>query len=284
MERHHLPALAEHDAALRRHSDSGTLSDANSGLAQHPLLTLQRQLGNAQVARMLAQRESAEEDEIQAKHDPVQREDEDEIQAKHDPVQREEDDEIQAKHDIQREEEDEVQAKHDIQREGEAVRPEVGLEGGPVSADVSGRINAQRGGGASLDAGTRTSMEGAFGTSFADVRIHHDTESDALNRSISAKAFTTGSDIFFRKDASPSDQGLLAHELTHVVQQRSGAVGGGGGMNVGAAGDSHEQEADAVSAQVTSGSAAQAQREAEQQAVQRALLQREEAAEEEEQM
>ncbi len=274
MSLYHVPD-AERALTLQRsvaHAPSADAADSHT--PAHPLLTLQRQLGNAQVARMLAQREGGdEEDEIQAKHDAVQREseEEDEIQAKHDPVQRES------------EEEDEIQAKHDtVQREADAVRPEVGLAGGPISAELSGRINSKRGGGATLDAGTRASMEGTFGTGFGDVRIHHDAESDALNRSISAKAFTTGSDIFFRKDASPGDQGLLAHELTHVVQQRAGAVGGGGGMSVGTAGDSHEQEADAVAAQITSGSAAQAQREAEQQAVQRSAAQREEAPEEDE--
>jgi hypothetical protein len=187
------------------------------------------------------------------------------------------------------EEEEEVQASHDVtQREGEEedevqAKPEVGLEGGPLSARLAGRINSQRGSGAPLDGNTRTSMESAFGSGFEDVRVHTDAESDALNRSISAKAFTTGSDIFFRNDASPGDHSLLAHELTHVVQQRSGVGGGGGGMSVGPAGDSHEQQADTVSSAVTSGAAAQAQREADEQA-QRMLAQREESEIEEEEM
>jgi flagellar biosynthesis GTPase FlhF len=66
-------------------------------------------------------------------------------------------------------------------------------------------------------------MEDAFGFDFTRVRIHADTEGDRLSRSLEARAFTTGSDIFFRQGAykpeSPSGQRLLAHELTHVVQQ-----------------------------------------------------------------
>jgi len=220
------------------------------------VLALQRQVGNAQIQRMLAQRSAVEEEEpLQAKRDPsaVQRAaEEEELQAKRDPqmVQREE-------------EEEELQAKRDdtLQRRPEA---EVGLEGGPVSEGVQGMIQSKRGGGSALDGGTRASMEGSFGESFDDVRIHHDSESDSLNRSLGAKAFTTGSDIFFRQDASPSDRSLLGHELTHVVQQREGLVGGGSGMHVGPANDSYEQAADATSAAVASGGGvAQAKRDGE---------------------
>jgi uncharacterized OsmC-like protein len=236
-----------HDhAALSRRlaADTAQREGESDAPAPHPLVALQQQVGNAQVARMLAQREGEEEEEVQAQHDLSQREDE---------------------------EEEEVQAK-----------PEVGLEGGPLSPELSGRINSQRGGGAALDGGTRASMEGAFGADFEGVRVHTDAESDALNRSISARAFTTGSDIFFRNDAGPGDHSLLAHELTHVVQQRSGVGGGGGGMTVGPAGDSHEQQADAAATAVTSGAAAQAQREADEQQAQRMLVQREGEMEEEE--
>ena len=58
---------------------------------------------------------------------------------------------------------------------------------------------------------------------FGNVNIHTDSESDGFNQSLDARAFTLGSDVFFRQgEYEPdSDQGkeLLAHELTHVVQQ-----------------------------------------------------------------
>ena len=212
---------------------------AEHGTPAHPLLALQRQVGNAQIARMLAQRAAAPEEEeelVQARHDMAQRdsapeEEEELVQARHDTAQRHGD-------------EDQIQAQ-----------PEVGLEGGPVSDSVASRIDSQRGGGSPLDMGTRSTMESAFGTDFEDVRVHSSSESDTLNRNISAKAFTTGSDIFLRQDSSPSDQNLMAHELTHVVQQRTmGSTGGG--MTVGPAGDSHEQQADAAATAVTSGQTA----------------------------
>ncbi len=135
------------------------------------------------------------------------------------------------------------------------AQAEVGLAGGPLSAELSGRIQSKRGAGASLDPATRAGMETAFGASFSGVRIHTDGEADALNRGVSAVAFTVGQDIFFRSGAyqpgTPHGQHLLAHELTHVVQQRSGAAGGGSGpLMVGPAGDGHEQEADTTAAVV----------------------------------
>ena len=67
-----------------------------------------------------------------------------------------------------------------------------------------------------------------MGSDFSSVRIHTGQESDSLNRSLSARAFTTGSDIFFRSGeynpGSTQGQQLLAHELTHVVQQGAATV------------------------------------------------------------
>jgi hypothetical protein len=95
-------------------------------------------------------------------------------------------------------------------------------------------------------------MESAFGRSFGDVRIHADGEAHALNQKVSAVAFTTGRDIFFQQGAyqpgtSDGNQ-LLAHELTHVVQQQG--MSGSGPLMVGPAGDSYEQEADAMSGSI----------------------------------
>ena len=82
------------------------------------------------------------------------------------------------------------------------------------------------------------------------MRVHADSESDTLSQRLTAKAFTTGSDVFLRRDSSPSDTRLLAHELTHVVQQRQ--MSGGGTMRVGAAVILHEQHADAAADLATS--------------------------------
>lgn len=98
-------------------------------------------------------------------------------------------------------------------------------KGGEVSEQLVSDIAQKKGGGQALDDTTRSNMEQAFGTRFDQVRVHTDYQAHRLSRSLSAKAFTTGQDIFFKRGAyNPSQregQALLAHELAHVKQQQS---------------------------------------------------------------
>ncbi len=164
----------------------------------------------------------------------VQRAEEDALQMK--PVgsisslQRNVDEEemIQGKR-IQRDLEDEemIQGKRiqrDLEDEEMIQGKEMhGAEGGEVEQSVQQSIQAARGGGHPLDERVRGSMEQGFGADFSGVRIHTGPQADSLNRSLNAKAFTTGNDIFFGQGqyqpGSNSGQKLLAHELTHTVQQ-----------------------------------------------------------------
>jgi hypothetical protein len=95
-----------------------------------------------------------------------------------------------------------------------------------IEPQVEAAIARTKGNGQPLAPRIRWQMERAFGEDFGTVRIHMDAQSDHLNRSLQAKAFTTGRDIFFRRGTylpgSPSGQKLLAHELTHVIQQHDG--------------------------------------------------------------
>ena len=121
--------------------------------------------------------------------------------------------------------------------------------------DTAARINRERDGGQPLDGKIQAQMNDAMGHDFGGVRVHTSSESNDLNQRLNAKAFTTGQDIFFRDGAyephTSGGQELVAHELAHVVQQSSGAVGSGGQMKVNAPGDAFEQEADAVAKAVT---------------------------------
>jgi hypothetical protein len=98
------------------------------------------------------------------------------------------------------------------------------LSGEEASTDLESAIQNARGSGQSLDVGIKAKMGQAMGADFSDVKVHTDSQSDQLNRSIQAKAFTTGKDVFFRQGeyapSSKSGQELIAHELTHVVQQQ----------------------------------------------------------------
>jgi hypothetical protein len=97
---------------------------------------------------------------------------------------------------------------------------------GQIAPEVEQAIQTARGGGQALDSAVRVQMEPALGADFGGVRVHTGGQADALNRSLSARAFTTGQDIFFKQgEYSPGSSGgreLLAHELTHVVQQNEG--------------------------------------------------------------
>jgi hypothetical protein len=112
-----------------------------------------------------------------------------------------------------------------LQRAPEAV---VGLEGGALGADVEREIRSARGRGRPLEPGVRRRMEQHMGADFGGVKVHTNRDADRLSRSIQARAFTTGQDIFFRNGAyqpgSRGGQQLLAHELTHVVQQNGNKV------------------------------------------------------------
>ena len=123
-----------------------------------------------------------------------------------------------------------------------------------VAPEVEQAINRARGGGQALDSQAREQMEPAFGTDFSDVRVHTGPEADTLNRAVCARAFTIGRDIFFRdgeyNPGGSDGRELLAHELTHVVQQRGGAVQTK--LEVSEPGDECEQEADRVASAMLS--------------------------------
>jgi hypothetical protein len=144
---------------------------------------------------------------------------------------------------------------------------------GNVMPDVERAIESSRGGGQSLDSGVKAQMGQALNADFSGVRVHTDAGADGLNQSLSAKAFTTGQDVYFRQGeynpGSSSGRELLAHELTHVVQQNPDKVqtksddevsksactcGAAPGpqmkLTVSQPGDQYEQEADRIASAV----------------------------------
>jgi Domain of unknown function (DUF4157) len=116
--------------------------------------------------------------------------------------------------------EDEEKKKKPIMRKAEA-----GYAGMSVSSSFASSLNASKGGGSPLAEGTRNFMENAFSADFSGVKIHTNSEAAEMSKGINAKAFTTGDDIYFNEvqynPDSSSGKHLLAHELTHVVQQRA---------------------------------------------------------------
>ncbi|MCB8920847.1 MAG: DUF4157 domain-containing protein [Ardenticatenaceae bacterium] len=174
-------------------------------LQMKPISTLQRQEDEEELQMkpsFILQRQEEEEEEVQMK--PVsalqRQEEEEELQMK--PAST-----------LQRQEEEELQMKSSV----------VGAQGGELAGDLEQTIQGARGSGQPLSGAVRGPMEQAFGADFSGVRVHTGGQSDALNRSIQARAFTTGQDIFFRSGeynpGNQTGQELLAHELTHTIQQ-----------------------------------------------------------------
>ncbi len=102
-----------------------------------------------------------------------------------------------------------------------------GNDGGGIANDaISSQITASKGGGKPMSESTKTFMENRFGNDFSGVRIHTDSNAIQLSQNLDAQAFTVGNDVFFNqgKYSPDSDSGkhLLAHELTHTVQQNGG--------------------------------------------------------------
>lgn len=107
-----------------------------------------------------------------------------------------------------------------------------------------------------LDAATRTLFEPRFGHDFSQVRVHTNDRSAASARTVSASAYTVGNDVVFgSRQYSPSSargQMLLAHELTHVVQQQNvSSLPLEQRLEVGPANDPYEREADEAAEQLT---------------------------------
>lgn len=131
-----------------------------------------------------------------------------------------------------------------LARDGSGILPD-----GTAHPDVAAAIARRRGGGAPLNESLRGKYEPALGDSFGDVRIHTGPEADSLARSVSARAFTTGTDVYFAQGEyrpSSSDGGhLLGHELAHVVQQRGAPTTGP--LRVSQPGEPLERDADAAS-------------------------------------
>ena len=94
----------------------------------------------------------------------------------------------------------------------------VGAEGGPAPPDVAHRV-AEPGAGRPLPEAVRAFMEPRFGRDFSAVRVHDSPEDRHAARRIGARAFTHREHVWIGPDESASDRKLMAHELTHVVQQ-----------------------------------------------------------------
>ncbi|MFH9136087.1 DUF4157 domain-containing protein [Streptomyces sp. NPDC017524] len=124
----------------------------------------------------------------------------------------------------------------------------------PATVQRSAVHSVLRSGGRPLDDATRGDMEARLGADFSDVRIHNDSAAKASAAEVGARAYTSGNHVVLGDGGT--DKHTLAHELTHVIQQRQGPVAGtdnGSGLRVSDPSDRFEREAEANATRVMSG-------------------------------
>ena len=131
---------------------------------------------------------------------------------------------MQPKLQLQEEEEEAVQQQ--AEEEEESVQAKViqaQSQKKQARSPMAQRLAENKGKGHPLAPAVRKKMEAAFETDFSEVRIHTDPEAVQMSEELGAQAFTHGHDIYFNEGmfnpSSGSGERLLAHELTHVVQQ-----------------------------------------------------------------
>ncbi|MGH8564161.1 MAG: eCIS core domain-containing protein [Gammaproteobacteria bacterium] len=186
---------------------------APNSLRPADLLLLQRTVGNRAVGALLA-RPAVSPPLIQAKLT---------VNSPGDEYEREADrvaEQVMRMPAVQREALDEDEEPEIMTKREQAHAADGAFEAGE---EFEQQLRATRRQGQPLPASLREEFETKLGADFSGVRIHTDALADQLNQSIQAQAFTTGRDVFFRQGAydpeSRSGQAVIAHELTHVVQQ-----------------------------------------------------------------
>ena len=129
---------------------------------------------------------------------------------------------------------------------------------GPPMGNFTSSLNQSKGSGSPMDNATNSFMSSRFGADFSNVKIHTDSSAARMSNSINAKAFTHQNHIYFNQGQyqpnTHEGKTLLAHELTHTIQQ--GAVGSSiqAKLKLGRPNDQYEKEADQVADAVTNNS------------------------------
>ncbi len=121
---------------------------------------------------------------------------------------------------VQQKKEEEKQAKDDEKQ----IQKSAAADASPNdNSNLESNLNSSKGGGSPLSGKVKTEMESGIGADFSNVRIHNDSNAVQMNKQLGAQAFATGNNIYFNEGKynpnSKDGKHLLAHELTHTVQQ-----------------------------------------------------------------
>ncbi len=234
----------------QRKTSTVTQSPLSINSPVHPILQLQQKLGNQAVNRLIQTKLQVgepgdiyeqEADRVAASvmHTPVppvQRQTEEDEEVKTKPItplvqrqaeEEEEEEKSAPMLQLQNEEEDEKVQMLQLQNEEEEEEVQAKAVPGQtpeVSPNLEARIQSRRGSGKPLPTSTRAFMEPRFGYDFSGVQVHNDSHAASAASELNAQAFTTGQDIFFGsghyEPHTTKGKSLLAHELTHTIQQQ----------------------------------------------------------------
>ena len=214
----------------------------STGALQHPLAGLQQSIGSQATQRLIRSPYIQTKLTVSTPGDPYEREADrvaDTVMRMPDPVVqrvplavREDDEEEKEKIATKL---DEPPIKRQTEEEEDEESPLVArsptpvpASNPPISPTVSTNVRAMQGSGSELPASTRTFFESRFNTDFSHVRVHTDGRAVETADSLNARAFTVGPNIAFGAGQYSPDSSegkrLLAHELTHVVQQTGSKV------------------------------------------------------------
>lgn len=176
-----------------------------------------------QPSSVLQRQESEEEETVQTKKNEPGT-----VKLKQNQVnENEEEGEIQTT--LNGESSDTVQNQSESNEEEETLQPKDNSgSSSDIKPETEAKIMSQKGGGQPLSDSTRAFFEPRFGNDFSNVRVHTDHKADESSKSINAQAYTSGNEIVFSQGQySPntkSGKSLLAHELTHIVQQKGAPI------------------------------------------------------------
>ena len=160
--------------------------------------------------------EKEEDKKVQKKSD---KEEDKKVQKK---GEKEEDKKVQKKCADCEGEDKKAQKKEEKKEEKKPVQAKL-KESNSVNEGIESDLNSSKGGGSAMDKNTKQEMESGFGADFSSVNIHTDSKAVQMSEELGAQAFTHGNDVYFNKGKynpdSKEGKHLLAHELTHTIQQ-----------------------------------------------------------------
>ena len=223
------------DKVVNNNSSGGGLLQSRDEVQQKPISetissvqakdikdeeSVQKKSDKEEDKKLQKKSDKEEDKKVQKKSD---KEEDKKVQKKGD--KKEEEKPIQAKC-AECEKEDKVQKKDKKEEEKKVQKKEQNPEAEVQDNELEGKLDNSKGGGNGLDKKTKREMESGFGTDFSNVKIHTDTNAVQMSQELGAQAFTNGNDLYFNKGKYSPDskegKHLLAHELTHTVQQTGG--------------------------------------------------------------